>query len=236
MHLMVNAIRRGKELWRQTLQSTKALINPPKPTYPKYHQLVLPKDVTIYTFENKNNIRFLAVAGATAGLVIVNMSYVLYKSCPAFFKWIPAEEISLKKGQRTPRAKWWFRASFSFFMLLVAGGLVGGICGYSGRCVQSITLLKSSGEVLLTTYTPLGTAYKTIVPIRHVSALEPLQGEYKAGYLPLKVKDHSFNFLVNRTGDFPRPTLFERTVGMSRNFGIEKKPGAFEALMSQFQR
>lgn len=41
--------------------------------------------------------------------------------------------------------------------------------------------------------------------------------------IPLKLKDHRFHFLVSKEGHFPQPSLFDRTVGIKRNFGIEEK-------------
>lgn len=188
----------------------------------KRKYLSVPKDVNIY----KNNggagfARLVGVAGLGQWIVITYMSSVTFQNMPAFFKWIPAEKSEDKESQRLPLADWKYRIGFATFTFGAACAMMVTTYMYCFRSVSSITLLKSSDQVLFSTYTPLGSIRHFKISVRDVSAVQPRSS--KMTQVPLKLKDHYFHYLVDKSGQFPQPSLFDRTVGIKRNFGMGKK-------------
>ena len=193
----------------------------------KCFYLNVSKDVNIYKYDNARFARLLTICASGQWFVMTHMSVVMFQHMPAFFSWIPLDEPSDKQdtmskdNQRIPCAKWTYRLAFSLFTFGISCAVLAGSCIYCARTVQSITLLKSSDKVLFKTYTPIGTLQNTIVPVAHVSALQSRTASM--GYVPLRVKDYHFNFIVDKSGHFSQPSLFERTVGIKRDFGKKSK-------------
>ncbi|KAK6632534.1 hypothetical protein RUM43_013302, partial [Polyplax serrata] len=78
---------------------------------------------------------------------------------------------------------------------------------YSKRLVRCLTLHKGGRTVTIETYRVLGLQNVTQVPISEVSAM---QSRKKAKvYLPLKVKNRSFYYLLDMNGQFHNKAIFD---------------------------
>merc|ERR1712243_103553 len=178
----------------------------------KCFYLNLSKDVTVYMRDNAHAVRLLSFCAFSQWGVITYNSIFFYQHLPAYFSWIPKDPSDVLEGSgRVVRAKWSYRLAASLFLFSTSTMVILAACVHSFRCVHSVTLLKSSDKVLLKTYTPLGTIHNTLASIPNVSAIRPRSASSR--YVPLKVKDQYFNFLVDLSGRFTHPTLFDRTVG-----------------------
>ncbi|XP_057317720.1 transmembrane protein 223-like [Hydractinia symbiolongicarpus] len=198
-------------LWKQSKIAHRAYLN-------------IPKDVNIYNHKSAGFARILGLTGFGQWIVVSYMSFVMYQNMPAFFNWIPTDRSTdnmSTQSKRLPLADWKYRLGFAIFSFGASCAMLVTTYMYCFRSVSSITLLKESQKVLFTTYTPIGTIRNFAIDVRNVSAIQPRAG--KMTQIPLKLKGYQFHFLVDKAGSFPHPSLFDRTVGVKRDFGIQKK-------------
>ncbi|NXO05013.1 TM223 protein, partial [Rhinopomastus cyanomelas] len=95
--------------------------------------------------------------------------------------------------------------------LLVAAG-----CLLPLRFIRQVTLLRGGAAVAISSHGPLGLgAGPTFtVPLRQLCG-----GSHRsqtAAFIPIKVKGRPFFFLLDKSGEFPHPRLFDVTVGAYR--------------------
>lgn len=94
--------------------------------------------------------------------------------------------------------------------------MVGLGVGFSRRCVRYLVLHRDGKTVSIVTYNhPLGKNVVHEVPINRISTRESRQT--MAPYIPMKIKDRKFFYLLDRRGEFKNP-LFDNTVGLNRHF------------------
>lgn len=182
----------------------------------------LSKDVTIFVKDSTTTVNLLSFMGVTQWFILTYNSFVFAQHLPAFFSWIPTDPTDVNlDSKRIPRAAWTFRYAAGLFLFSTSTAVLAAACIFSGRSVHSITLLKASDKVVFKTYTPIATLMSTTARIPNVSALGPRARTKQ--HLPIKVKNTYFNFMVDLSGDLKHPTLFDRTVGATRDFGVKKK-------------
>lgn len=89
--------------------------------------------------------------------------------------------------------------------------------GFSRRCVRYLVLHKDGKTVSIVTYNhPLGRNVVQEVPLTKISTRESRQS--LSPYIPMKIKDRKFFFLLDRKGEFINPVLYDNTVGLNRHF------------------
>lgn len=82
------------------------------------------------------------------------------------------------------------------------------------RNVRSLLLLKGGQQVAVQTYAPFRELRTFQVPLEHISCGQSrLQ---KSSYITLKIKGHWMHYVLDQRGVFPRPELFDNTVGVAR--------------------
>lgn len=86
--------------------------------------------------------------------------------------------------------------------------------GITLRSVRYLVLRKDGKSVAFVTYTPVGKNRITDANLGHISAQQHRQSVNV--HLPIKVKGRWFYFLLDKRGQFPNPSLFDNTVGLSR--------------------
>lgn len=107
--------------------------------------------------------------------------------------------------------------SFSHCIVFLGCGMVGLCVGFSRRCVRYLVLHKDGKTVSIVTYNhPLGRNCVREVPIARISTRESRQT--MAPYIPMKIKDTKFFYLLDRKGEFLNPVLYDNTVGLNRHF------------------
>ncbi|KAI4878779.1 hypothetical protein NFI96_028789 [Prochilodus magdalenae] len=109
-----------------------------------------------------------------------------------------------------------WRFGFTLGCLVIGGGIVGLGVLFSRRSVSRVVLHKGGGKVTVCTQSPLGAskAWHLTVPLNRVACHAHRQES--PSFIPLKVKDHKFYFLMDKEGTLNNPRLFDITVGAYR--------------------
>lgn len=84
------------------------------------------------------------------------------------------------------------------------------------RSVRYLIALKNGKDVSIVTYTPFGKNRILNVPIKCISAQESRSTANV--YLPLKVKNTSFFYILDMKGEFKNTRMFDQAIGLSRKF------------------
>ncbi|XP_076836477.1 transmembrane protein 223 [Brachyhypopomus gauderio] len=110
-----------------------------------------------------------------------------------------------------------WRFGFTFGCLVIAGAIVGLGVLFSRRSVSRVILHKGGGRVTVSTQSPLGVrnAWHLTVPLNQVACYAHRQES--PSFIPLKVKDHKFYFLLDKEGTLNNHRLFDVTVGAYRH-------------------
>lgn len=82
------------------------------------------------------------------------------------------------------------------------------------RAVRMLVLRKGGRDVSLVTYAPLGASRIVTVPLSLVSCNKH-RGLFPS-QVPLKVIGKPFHFTLDKRGSFPRPDLFDMTIGVKK--------------------
>jgi len=223
-HCLYIFTRRSRQ---QSLCKIQTHVAPYLSKYPARNYLSVPKDVLLYENNTPGLLRLVGLCGLSQWLVITYMSSVMYQTMPSFFTWIPAEKASAVTdeskpiSQRLPLAEWKYRFGFSLFTFTASTAILFTSFMYCLRTVSTIRLLHNSNKVYISTYTPLGTKQAFIEKLSNISAIQPRHTPMTQ--VPIKIKDRYFHFLLDKSGKFPQPSIYDRTVGIKRDFGIEKK-------------
>ncbi|XP_060791136.1 transmembrane protein 223 [Neoarius graeffei] len=109
-----------------------------------------------------------------------------------------------------------WRFGFTLGCIVVGGGIVGLGMLFSRRSVSRVVLHKGGGKVTVCTQSPLGVsnAWHLTVPLNQVACHAHRQES--PSFIPLKVKNHKFYFLLDKEGNLNNPKLFDVTVGAYR--------------------
>ncbi|XP_062867854.1 transmembrane protein 223 [Trichomycterus rosablanca] len=109
-----------------------------------------------------------------------------------------------------------WRYGFTLGCLLIGGGIVGLSVLFSRRSVSRVLLHKGGNTVTVCTQSPLGVniAWHLTVPLNQVACHSHRQES--PSFIPLKVKNHKFYFLLDKEGSLNNPKLFDVTVGAYR--------------------
>lgn len=84
------------------------------------------------------------------------------------------------------------------------------------RSVRYLIYAKDGKRVSLVTYTPFGKNRILTVPINCIGAAESRQTA--TTFLPLKVKNTKFYYILDMKGEFKNKTIYDREIGLRRNF------------------
>ncbi|KAM9451529.1 transmembrane protein 223 [Clarias gariepinus] len=111
-----------------------------------------------------------------------------------------------------------WRFGFTLGCLIIGGGIVGLGMLFSRRSVSRVVLHKGGGKVTVCTQSPLGVsnAWQLTVPLNQVAC--HVHRQESPSFIPLKVKDHKFYFLLDKEGNLTNMKLFDVTVGAYRPF------------------
>ncbi|XP_072518114.1 transmembrane protein 223 [Salminus brasiliensis] len=109
-----------------------------------------------------------------------------------------------------------WRTGFTLGCLAIGGGIVGVGLLFSRRSVSRVLLHKGGRKVTVHTQSPLGTnkAWHLTVPLNQVACFS--HRLESPSFIPLKIKDHKFYFLLDNEGTLNNPKLFDITVGAYR--------------------
>lgn len=110
-----------------------------------------------------------------------------------------------------------YKNGMAVLFFIVGCGMLSLGVGFSRRCVRYLVLHRDGKTVSIVTYNhPLGSNVVKEVPLSRISTKESRQS--LAPYIPMKVKDTKFFYLLDRKGQFLNPVMYDNTVGMNRHF------------------
>lgn len=109
-----------------------------------------------------------------------------------------------------------WRYGFTLGCLVIGGGILGVAILFSRRSVSRVILHKGGGKVTVSTQSPFGPlrAHHLTVPLSQVTCHAHRQES--PSFIPLKIKDYKFYFLLDKEGTLNNPKLFDITVGAYR--------------------
>ncbi|XP_026861203.2 transmembrane protein 223 [Electrophorus electricus] len=124
-------------------------------------------------------------------------------------------ELGLFSFDMNLGSKAW-RFGFTLGCLVIAGGIVGLGMLFTCRSVSRVVLHKGGRKVTVSTQSPLGVnkAWCLTVPLNQVAC--HAHRHESPSFIPLKVKDHKFYFLLDKEGTLNNHKLFDVTVGAYR--------------------
>lgn len=92
--------------------------------------------------------------------------------------------------------------------------VLGMVWTFTLRSVRYLVLRKGGGEVSFVTYGPLGTNRIRTVPLRSVTGLE--RRDAARTFLPIKVKNIRWYFVLDVRGKYMNQELFDHVVNTRR--------------------
>lgn len=180
------------------------------------------KEVTLYYYNRQKFFRLVGLACASQFVFWAWMAY-FQLSRVQFADLLNLEskksqekilDVSSKQGISWKVVRFVEERPVLLASVAIAVGLFFTTSGwiYSLRSVNRLVL--QGNNVRVVTHTPLGGTRSLMVPISEVSCSGSRIGTKPQ--VTLKLKGHSFFFLVDKEGEFLQPTLFDKTVGMKR--------------------
>ncbi|CAH1113303.1 unnamed protein product [Psylliodes chrysocephalus] len=171
----------------------------------------VPKDVILYKHDNSRYFKIMNLAG------FVQFGFWTYLSITAY--------TTLKDApvDHSKATRWWeklnlgdnkYRNGITFCTGLIGWGVLALTWMYTLRSVKYI-ILRQGGQLLtIVTYTPITANRMFTLNLKNVSALDTRASA--KNHLALKVKGHSFYYLIDMKGEFKNTTLFDHTVAVKR--------------------
>ncbi|XP_030755410.1 transmembrane protein 223 [Sitophilus oryzae] len=170
------------------------------------------KDVILYKSENDRLLKILNVFG------LFQFGLWSYVSLTAFktLKNVPGGELD-------EDAVWWkkinlgeskYRNGLTIITFALGWSILTLTWAFTLRSVKYIILRRGGQQATIVTYTPFSKNRLLTLDLNNISAKETRAAA--KSFLPLKVKDYYFHYLVDMKGEFKNPLLFDNTVGLKR--------------------
>ena len=169
-------------------------------------------DVLIYRYEKPEQFRKILMFGlgaftffmvtAVISLPQGNQRKIEYEGDSTTYQW--AAYLNNSNA---------IRAGYAGFMGLAALSILGFSLYIPHRTVRSIILNRGGKSVDITTYA-VSSSPTFKCSLDDLTTTTSRKGKGK--YMPIKNKSTKFNYLVNRSGEFPQIKLFDHTVGVKR--------------------
>lgn len=122
-----------------------------------------------------------------------------------------------KPNRTISRSIFWISSSMCFFSFLLSAFVIIFVgWTYILRSVKFLVAHKNGKDVSIVSYTPFGENRIMKVPIKCISAQE--SRTTAKTFLPLKVKNKSFFYILDMKGEFKNTKLYDQQIGLYRNF------------------
>ncbi|XP_055688466.1 transmembrane protein 223 [Lutzomyia longipalpis] len=205
---------------RQVIQSTLRRGTQPQNTYctsrPYEINTNVAKDVIIFKYENPKFFRYLnifAICQFFFWNYLSHFSYTTLRDAPVDRN--TSEDLPFWRRLNLGDNK--YRNTLTVLCFSIGWGVLALGWMFTLRSVRFLVLRKGGQTVSFVTYTPFGISNRIMdVPLKCVSAQE--SREAARVQLPLKVKNHSLYYILDKKGTFPNGKLFDYTAGLKRNF------------------
>ncbi|XP_050296783.1 transmembrane protein 223 [Anthonomus grandis grandis] len=171
------------------------------------------KDVILYKSNNQRFFRLVNLCG------IIQFGFWSYLSITAYstLRDIPVD--------RTKKNVWWrninfgdskWRTTLTTISFLVGWGILTLSWMYTLRSIKYLILRKGGKEATVVTYTPWGHNRMFTLPISDMSATQARATA--SSFIPIKIKNHWFYYMIDMRGEFRNGPLFDSTAGLKRLF------------------
>ncbi|CAG9761832.1 unnamed protein product [Ceutorhynchus assimilis] len=171
------------------------------------------KDVILYKSNNEKSFKVINFFG------IVQFGFWNYLALTAYqtLKDVPVDKSSDDVWWRRinfGESKW--KNSFTIVSFLIGWGILSVSWIYTLRAVKYLILRKGGKEATIVTYGPFGKNRMFTLDVNNISATQARSAS--VAFLPLKVKNHKFHYMVDMQGEFRNPVLFDHTAGLKRTW------------------
>ncbi|XP_062550376.1 transmembrane protein 223-like [Armigeres subalbatus] len=172
------------------------------------------KDVILFKYENPRFYRVLnvfAISQFFFWVYVSHFSYTTLRDAP-----VPEDnrdELPWYKRINLGENK--YRNGITILSFFIGYGILFTSWMFTLRSVRFLILRKGGDLVSVVTYTPFGKNRIMEVPLKCISAQESREAARVT--IPLKIKNRSFFFVVDKKGEFKNGRLYDYTVGMRRN-------------------
>ncbi|XP_058464278.1 transmembrane protein 223 [Malaya genurostris] len=173
------------------------------------------KDVILFKYENPRFFRvlnFFAISQFLFWGYLTHFAYTTLRDAPVPQKdsdqlaWY--EKINLGENK--------FRNGIAIMCFLIGYGILAGSWTFTLRSVRFLILRKGGKKVSVVTYTPFGKNRIMDVPVNCISAQESREAARVT--IPIKIKNRSLFYVLDKKGEFTNQQLYDYTVGLRRNF------------------
>ncbi|XP_053685708.1 transmembrane protein 223 isoform X2 [Sabethes cyaneus] len=108
-----------------------------------------------------------------------------------------------------------YRNGIAIMSFVIGYGILFAAWTFTLRSVRFLVLRKGGKNVSVITYTPFGKNRIMDVPLNCVSAQESREAARVT--IPIKIKNRSLFYILDKKGEFTNTRLYDYTVGMRRN-------------------
>ncbi|XP_022110656.1 transmembrane protein 223-like [Acanthaster planci] len=190
-----------------------------------YSKTHIDKNILIY---RNDGFTFFRLVGLFAVAQLGFWSYLTYSAFTSMTDSRNFELVKYGPEGAPPEEKNWtslsgirmklhsgvWRYALTMLCFAVGGLICFGALTYSKKCIHRIVLRKGGDRVTISTFGFFGQPWSFTVPIANVSCRHSRHGVRTQ--LPIKVKGHSFFYLLDKEGKLYNAPLFDQTVGMRR--------------------
>ncbi|XP_001869108.2 transmembrane protein 223 [Culex quinquefasciatus] len=172
------------------------------------------KDVMLFKYDNPKFFRMLNIFAISQFLFwgyLTHFAYTTLKDAPVPETEHP-EELAWYQKINLGENK--YRNGIAIMSFFIGYGILFASWMFTLRSVRFLILRKGGAQVSVVTYGPFGRNRIMDVPVRCISAQESREAARVT--IPIKIKDRSFFYVLDKRGEFFNNRLYDYTVGMRR--------------------
>ncbi|XP_058835535.1 transmembrane protein 223 [Topomyia yanbarensis] len=171
------------------------------------------KDVILFKYENPRFFRVLNIFAISQFLFwgyLSHFAFTTLKDAP-----VPQQDTDqLAWYEKINLGENKFRNGITIMSFLIGYGILAASWTFTLRSVRFLILRKGGQKVSVVTYTPFGKNRIMDVPLNCISAQESREAARVT--IPIKIKNRSLFYVVDKKGEFTNTRLYDYTVGMKR--------------------
>ncbi|XP_055626222.1 transmembrane protein 223 [Toxorhynchites rutilus septentrionalis] len=171
------------------------------------------KDVMLFKYENPRFFRFLNIFAISQFMFWIYLTHFAYTT----LKDAPVEEKDKEKSawyEKINLGENKYRNGLATMTFIIGYGILFASWMFTLRSVRFLVLRKGGKAVSVITYTPFGKNRMMEVPMNCISAHESREAARVT--IPIKIKNRSFFYILDKKGEFPNSRLYDNTVGLKR--------------------
>ncbi|XP_046845022.1 transmembrane protein 223-like [Xenia sp. Carnegie-2017] len=176
------------------------------------------QDILLFEYDRRSFFKILGLATLSQLVFWSYMSYVMY----AYVR--PASQVlrerssskQIKEYSYFPTILLHPKVQMGMSIASMGLGLFFFFAGrmYAKRSVHQLILLRNGAQLIVRTHTLYGGTQEICVPLTDVSCFGSRFDT--SPFVILKMRNHSYYFMLDKRGDFLQSTLFDTNVGVKR--------------------